>query len=190
VIEREGRYQIAGLVGHAHEVGKEVLGYPVLGTDEDIDRLAKIARNVLVTVGQIKSPDIRIALFERLANGGWNMPVIISPYAYLASCATIEEGTVVMHGAIINAGTRIGRNCIINSRVLVEHDCDVGDHCHIATAAVLNGGVTVGEASFIGSGTVVKQGLVIGQKCVIGMGQTVLQNHANGSRVPAWDSDK
>ena len=32
-----------------------------------------------------------------------------------------------------------GGNCIINNKVLIEHDSSIGDHCHIATAAIING---------------------------------------------------
>ena len=189
VIESEGRYRIVGLVGQAHEVGKVVLGYPVLGSDKDIDRLGQLTRQALVTVGQIKSPDSRINLFERLTASGWSLPAIISPFAHVSSHATIGAGTVVMHGAIVNAGARVGRNCIINSQALIEHDCNLGDHCHIATGAILNGEVSVGNASFIGSGTFVRQSTIIGNRCVIGMGQMVFKNCANESRVPAWVSE-
>ena len=101
VIEREGRFRLAGLVGQAHEVGMEVLGYPIIGSDEDIDRLGELARHALVTVGHIKSPDVRIDLYEKLIASGWTLPVIISPFAHVSSHATIEAGTVVMHGAIV-----------------------------------------------------------------------------------------
>lgn len=188
VIERESRFRIVGLVGQVHEVDKEVLGYPVLGSDEDIDRLGQLARHALVTVGQIKSPDLRKGLFEMLTAGGWSLPTIISPFAHVSANATIGAGTVVMHGAIVNAGARIGHNCIVNSRALIEHDCNVGDHCHIATGAILNGEVSVGNASFIGSGTVVRQRTIIGYNCVIGMGQMVFKNCADESQVPAWES--
>ena len=36
---------------------------------------------------------------------------------------------------------KIGINCIINTKALVEHDAIIGDHCHIATSAIINGGV-------------------------------------------------
>lgn len=185
VIECEGKFRIAGLVGQIHEVGKKVLGYQVLGSDEDLDRLREFAGHALVAVGQIKSPDVRMGLFNRLITSGWSLPVIVSPCAHVSSHATIGEGTVVMHGAIINVGARVGRNCIVNSQVLIEHNCNVGDHCHIATGAILNGEVSVGSASFVGSGAVVRQETAVGQRCVIGMGQTVLKHCADGSRIPA-----
>lgn len=186
VIESEGRFRIAGLVGMVHEIGEEVLGYPVLGSDGELDRLRSLARHAVVTVGQIKSPDVRMNLHDRLTAGGWILPSIYSPFALVSSHATVGAGTMVMHGAIINAGARIGCNCIINSRALIEHDCEIGDHCHIATGAILNGNVSVGGASFIGSGSVVRQDVRIGRRCVIGMGQTVMKHYADESRIPVW----
>ena len=52
-------------------------------------------------------------------------------------------------------------NCIINSKALIEHDCNVLSHCHISTSAVLNGDVIVGEGTFFGSNAVSKQGVNI-----------------------------
>jgi UDP-3-O-[3-hydroxymyristoyl] glucosamine N-acyltransferase len=78
-----------------------------------------------------------------------------------------------MHGAIINAGVKVGDNCIINSCVLLEHDVVVEDHCHISTGAILNGGVHVGTGSFIGSASVVKESVLIGKNCIVGIGLTV-----------------
>ena len=63
-----------------------------------------------------------------------------------------------MHGAVVNAGAVVGRNCIINSQSLMEHDATIGDHCHVATAAVVNGGVRIGAGTFIGSKACIRQG--------------------------------
>ena len=40
---------------------------------------------------------------------------------------SIGEGTTVMANAVINAGTKIGKHCIINSSAVVEHDNQKGD---------------------------------------------------------------
>ncbi len=55
VIEQEGKFQIAGLVGLPQEVGSNTFGYPVLGTDSDLPNLRKEIQYALVTVGQIKT---------------------------------------------------------------------------------------------------------------------------------------
>ena len=184
VIEQEGRYTVGGLVGLPQEVGSHVLGYPVLGTDGDLPDLLPRFPHVMITVGQIKSPEARMKLHALLEARGCSLPAIISPRAYVSAHAHVGAGSIVVHGAIVNAGARIGRNCIINSRALVEHDAVVGDHCHIATAAVINGDVSIGAGSFIGSNACVRQGIRMAERCVVGMGQLVLSDCKAGSRLP------
>ena len=184
VIEQEGRYAVGGLVGLPQELGSRVLGYPVLGADGDLPDLLPKFRHLLIGVGQIKSPDVRMKLFAQLEFGRCSLPVIISPRAYVSPHAQVGAGTIVMHGAIVNAGASIGRNCIINSQALVEHDTVIGDHCHIATAAVINGHVSIGAGSFIGSNACVRQGIRVAERSVVGMGQLVLSDCMAGSRLP------
>jgi sugar O-acyltransferase (sialic acid O-acetyltransferase NeuD family) len=184
VIEQQGRFAVAGLVGQPHEVGGRVLGYPVLGTDADLPALLREYRAALVAVGQIKTPEPRIRLFHLLEEHGCTGPVIISPRAYVSAHARVGAGSIVMHGAVINAAAVIGRNCIVNSQALVEHDAVVEDHCHIATSSAVNSGVRIGAGSFIGSGSSVRQCVSIGERCVIGMGQRVLADCAAGTRLP------
>lgn len=185
VIEAHGQFEIAGLVGQPHEVGGTVLGYAVLGHDENLPELVTQYRRALVTVGQIETATPRALIFERLVRLGCECPAIISPRGYVSRHATIGAGTIVMHGAVVNAAARVGRNVIINSHALVEHDAEVGDHCHVSTGALVNGGVRVGDRTFVGSGTSVRQGIVIGSDCVIGMGQRIIADCPSGSRVPA-----
>ena len=64
------------------------------------------------------------------------MPVIISPFSHVSKHTTIDEGTIIMHRVVVNAGAMVGRNCILNTGSLIEHDTEIGDHTHISTAAV------------------------------------------------------
>ncbi len=185
VIEQDSRFSIIGLIGLPAEQGSQRLGYNVIGTDTDLAALLATAAHALVTIGQIKSPALRIAMFERLQQLGFALPTIVSPHAYVSPHARLGVGTVVMHGAVVNAGAVVGDNCIINTRALVEHGASIGSHCHVATGALVNGDAAVGAGSFIGSGTVVREGIRIGKQCLIGMGQLVRADCADGSRVPA-----
>jgi sugar O-acyltransferase (sialic acid O-acetyltransferase NeuD family) len=157
VIEQEGRFAIAGIVDLPERNQHHVLDYPVIGSDSDSGGLIKTFSNVLITLGQIKSPDRRMELFNGLMRMGARFPVIQSPLAYVSSHASIAEGSIIMHYAVINAGARVGMNCIINTKALVEHDAVIENHCHISTGAIVNGGVTIGSGSFFGSGAVSKE---------------------------------
>jgi len=181
VIETQGQYAVAGIVDFNETDVAACLGYPWLGRDDDLPKLLKKYPSVLVTVGQVKSPDIRMALFERLQALGADFPIIVSPLAHVSRHAVVSPGTIIMHGAIINASAKIGANCIINSQALVEHDSVVAAHCHISTGARLNGDVHVETGSFIGSGAVVHHGVRIASRCVVGAGAIVVKNLTEGT---------
>lgn len=185
VIEHEGRFAVAGLVGRREEVGTRVLGYTVLGSDEDLPALLCDYKHALVTLGHIKTSEGRIRLFNAIEKNNGTLPVVVSPRAHVSRHATLGAGSIVMHGAIVNAGATIGRNCILNSLALVEHDAVVGDHCHVSTAAVINGGASIGAGTFIGSNSCVRDNIRIGDNCVIGMGQLVVADCAVGAWLPA-----
>ncbi|MBN2703863.1 MAG: NeuD/PglB/VioB family sugar acetyltransferase [Pontiellaceae bacterium] len=161
VIEQEGRFEIAGVIDRPDFGDTAVMGYPLLGTDDDLLDLRKHYRYALVTVGQIKTPEVRMRLFNALQSLGFEMPVIFSPRAYISDHAEVEAGTIVMHDALVNAGAWVGENCIINSKALIEHDAKIGPHCHISTGAIINGGVNIGTGTFFGSNAVSVHGVSI-----------------------------
>ncbi len=176
VIESESKFEIAGIVDIKEKVGQKVLKYPIIATDNDHIPLLKEYRNFLIAVGQIKSPEKRIRLFEKLLALGGNFPTIISPYAYVSSKASIDIGTIVMPGAIINAGVNIGKNCIINTSAIVEHESIIDDHCHISTGSIINGQSKIGRGSFIGSNATIMQNIQIVSNSIIALGAVVTQN--------------
>jgi len=157
VIEQEGRFTIAGIVDVPEKKEHKVSGYTIIGSDSDLLEMIKSYPNVLITLGQIKSPGRRMELFHELMNMGALFHMIKSPTAYVSRYARVAEGTIIMHQSLINAGATVGRNCIINTKALIEHDAHIGDHCHISTGAIVNGGVTIGSGSFLGSGAIAPQ---------------------------------
>jgi sugar O-acyltransferase (sialic acid O-acetyltransferase NeuD family) len=182
VIEQHDQYQIAGLVGMPEEIHARLFGYSVIATGDDLLQLTKEYQYAFVAIGQIQSPDNRIRLYRQASELGFQLPVIIAPTAHVSRHVTLGTGTIVMHGAIVNAGARVGINCIINTRSLLEHDATVEDHCHISTGAILNGDVSIGAGSFVGSGCVIKEGVSLGKNCVVGMALSVRHNLADSTK--------
>ena len=176
VIEQAGAFQIAGIVDVTEKLHQKILGYEVIATDDDLPQLVNEYENFLITLGQIKSPDKRIRIFQTLKESGAKLPVIISPLAYVSKHTETGDGTIIMHHALINAGAKIGSNCIINNKAMVEHDAIIGNHCHIATGAIINGGVKVRSGTFFGSNAVCKEYIEIGENAVIGCGAKITKN--------------
>lgn len=170
VIESGGQYKVACIIQPAGDSFAPVLGYPVQGDDNALPDLLGRTPSALVTVGQMKDAALRRRLFDKLIILGAEIPVVVSPHAKVSRHAQLGRGTVILHGALVNAAALVGENCIINSMALVEHDARIGPHCHISTGARLNGGVDIGAGCFIGSGAVIHQGVTIGAGSVIGAG--------------------
>jgi len=173
VIEEEGRFEIAGIIDQYQAVGSRVLDYEVIGTDNDLKKIASIAKYALITVGQVKSADLKISLFNMVKQHGFLVPVVVSPRAYVSKHSQVGEGTVIMHDSLVNANAKIGRNCIINSKALIEHDSIIGDHCHVSTGAIINGGVKVGDNCFIGSNAVTREAIKIADGSFVKAGDLV-----------------
>ena len=64
VIELSGRFKLAGLIEKENVNNQKNLGYPIIGTDNDLKDLRQKYDYALITVGQIKSPALRINLFN------------------------------------------------------------------------------------------------------------------------------
>lgn len=176
VVEQTGLYQIIGILDLPEKLGQKVLNYSVIGTENELERFLPECSDFLITVGQIKSSELRKIIFHKVINAGGNLPVIISPFAFVSSNARIEEGSVVMHQVLVNSGAIVGKGCILNTKSLIEHEAEIGNFCHISTAAVINGQAKVGDFCFIGSNTVVSNNISITANAVIAAGSQVLKS--------------
>lgn len=165
-------YKILGILDKPEEMGKHILDYEVIGTDADMTRYANKAA-FIVTVGQIKTPDLRIKLHHMLVEAGCRIATIIAPTAHVSRYAYVGEGTIVMHHAVVNANAHIGMGCIINTFANIEHDVIIGDYCHISTGAMVNGGCKIARRCFIGSQSVLANGISIGDDIIVGAGSFV-----------------
>lgn len=168
-------YNIIGILDIPENIGKSVLDYKVIGTDDDILQFADKAE-FIITVGFIKSPAIRMRIFDKVKEAGGKLATIIASTAHVSRYASLGEGTVVMHQAVVNAGARIGENCIINTFCNIEHDALIGDQCHISTGAMINGDCKVGKLCFIGSQSVLANGISICDDVIVGAGSLVRKN--------------
>jgi len=175
VIESSNIFKIAGIVEQSGKNKTEtILGYPVIGSDNDLKTLKAKYEYALITIGQMGPSQPRQRIFKYLKKQGYILPVIVSPLAHVSKHATIEQGTIVMHQVVVNAGVVIGENCILNTRCLIEHDATIGDHTHISTAAVINGSAMIGSGSFVGSNAIVVQGVNLPKRYFFKAGSLIL----------------
>lgn len=161
VIELEGKFKIKGIFDMQENVGKNVLGYPIVASDTEIGKFVSENSYFLITIGQIKTSETRVKFYNQIKKLNAKLATVFSPRAHVSKHARIGEGTIVLHDVLVNSNVEVGDNCILNTKCLLEHDVKVGNHCHISTASVVNGGCIVEANCFVGSNAVLRQGLTV-----------------------------
>lgn len=168
VIELTNKFNIIGIIDKEEFIGKKILNYKVIGTDKDILRLSEKTDYFFITIGHIKTPKPRETIFEYLDKNKLEMPVIISPLAYVSKNSVIHKGSIIHHFAMVNSGAVIKENCIINSYALLEHDCLINKNSHISTRVTINGEAKIGSNTYVGSSSTINLRVNIGNNCTIG----------------------
>lgn len=168
-------FEIAGILDLPEQKGNRILGYEVLGDDDDISKYVDKC-DFVVTLGFIKDPALRIRLHERIEKIGGHLATVIASTAHVSRYAETGEGTVILHGACVNAGAKIGKGCIINTMANIEHDAVIGDYCHISTGVMVNGDCTVGKKTFLGSQSVMVNATSIPADSIFAAGSLIRKN--------------
>lgn len=164
--------------------GTRILGCEVVGNDEMLSELYKKGfRNAVITIGSIKSTDIRRNVFLKAEEVGFNFPKIIDPSAVVSGLASIGAGVYIGKNAVVNVDAVIGNMAIINTGAIIEHDCRIGEFAHIAVGAAICGGAEIESDVLIGANAVVIQGVKIGRNSIIGAGSVVLGDVPKNSTV-------
>lgn len=164
--------------------GTRILGCEVVGNDEMLSELFERGfRDAVITIGSIKSTDIRRDAFLKAEAVGFNFPRIIDPSAVVSGSASIGAGVYIGKNAVVNVDTVIDDMAIINTGAIVEHDCRIGKFTHVAVGAVICGGAEIEEDILIGANAVVLQGVRIGRNSIIGAGGIVLGDVPENSKI-------
>ena len=166
VVENAG-YNIMGILDKPEEVGKKLLRYEVIGTDDDIPSFVGKAEFV-ITVGHIKNSLIRQKIYDRIKMANGTIATIVAKDAYVSPYAKIGEGCLIMHKAMVGAEVELGVCTIINTLCNISHEAKIGSFCHISTCASVNGACVIPNDTFIGSQSVINQGIKLSiDGCVI-----------------------
>jgi UDP-perosamine 4-acetyltransferase len=179
-----GRFEVVALADDdASRAGSEILGFPVVAADE-VERLrAEGIAHAFAGVGGVGSSAARRQVFERLLAAGFELPPIVHASAVVSPWAGLGRGAQVLAGAIVNAGTVVEDDVILNTGAIVDHDCRIGAHAHVGPGARLAGLVTVGEEAHVGIGAVAIERIEIGAGALVAAGAVIVRDVPAGARV-------
>jgi len=173
----DSNLQLLGYLDDAPDlVGRTVLNLPVLGA---LDRLPMIEHDsIIVAVGANQT---RARLFSLLREKGERFANAVHPTATIATEVYLGSGVMICAGVVVNTGSEIGDNVILNTQASVDHHNRIASHAHIAPGVHLGGSVTVGVGGMVGIGASVIPGCTVGSWAVVGAGAAVIHDIPPGA---------
>ena len=196
---------VLGAGGHARVLVEALarLGIEVLGlTDADPARAGSALGSLLVLgddavvlrhtphdvrlvngLGSAGSTAQRTRIFEHFRGLGYFFETVAHPSSIVAYDVILGHGAQLMAGCVVQPGSRIGDNAIINTNASVDHDCNIGAHVHVSPGATISGGVRIDVGVHVGAGATIIQGVNIGARSIVGAGAVVLDDIPSGVTV-------
>jgi sugar O-acyltransferase (sialic acid O-acetyltransferase NeuD family) len=146
-------------------------GVRALGTLDDLPNI-----DATHFIGAVGYPRGRISAVKRALAMGKTPATVIHPRAWVPGDVGVGAGTVVLAGACVSPGARLGEHVYISHGALVGHDAQVEDFVSVLPGAAVNGDTRLGEGCTIGSNATVIEGLAIGAGAIIGAGAVVTKD--------------
>lgn len=169
-------YEEIGVVDKAIHANKILDSY-LVGTDDALPVLFEQGyTDAFVSAGSIGNPALRKKLFSKILEIGFDIPNIIDPTAYVSTQCHLGKGIFFGKRVVVNTSVEIDNAAIVNTGVIIEHDCKIGSFVHLAPGATICGDVSIGCDSHIGANATVIQGLEVGSNVLIGAGSVVTKS--------------
>jgi sugar O-acyltransferase (sialic acid O-acetyltransferase NeuD family) len=180
IILKNKNYTIKGFIDSYKPINTEIYGYKIIATLDGLSELL-LAQNIHSIVIGIGDNFLRKEAYQNIKKISPEIEFIsvIHPNAILAHDTLIPEGTIIMAGAIINADSKIGKFCILNTKSSLGHDSIMSDFSSLASGATIGGNVQIGFCSAICIQGTIIQNISIGDYTVIGAGSLVLEDVGN-----------
>lgn len=182
-IFRELGCELVALVDDTPNLSSPIPGVPLLrGWVETEPWLKNQEKTTLGFVVAIGNPfgHARCRIHDLLVGAGLAPISLVHPTAKLCASALIGDGLQAMPDVIVHNEAVIGRQCLLNTRSLIEHDCVLEEGVEIGPGATLAGRVHVGANTWICTGVSVRPRVRIGRNTIIGAGAVVVSNIPDG----------
>jgi sugar O-acyltransferase (sialic acid O-acetyltransferase NeuD family) len=177
IIERQGKYNIVGIIDSIHDIGDIVYGYPVIGRQEDL-ALLQILHNFRDGVISVGDNSIRHKIYSEIVKISPQFRFVnaIHPSVIIGNHVYIGEGVVAMAGVIFNPGAFIGAFTFFATGAQIEHDCTIEVFASVSAGSVLGGHVKIGAFSAVTLGVIIFDRVTIGRNTVVGSGSLVTKD--------------
>jgi sugar O-acyltransferase (sialic acid O-acetyltransferase NeuD family) len=177
IIEKEGKYNIVGIIDSIHDVDSDRFGYKIIGRQENISQIIKEydVEGGVISIGDNWS---RYYVYNQIKELAPDLEFVnaIHPSTVIGNNVTLGKGIVAMAGCIFNPKSFIGNFTFFATGAQVEHDNYIDDFSSISAGSITGGYVKLGKYSAVTLGVTIMDRVEIGENTVIGSGSLVTKS--------------
>jgi len=177
IIEKEGKYNIVGIIDSIHDVNSDRFGYKIIGRQENISQIIKEydVEGGVISIGDNWS---RYYVYNQIKKLAPDLEFVnaIHPSIVIGNNVTLGKGIVAMAGCIFNPKSFIGNFTFFATGAQVEHDNYIDDFSSISAGSITGGYVKLGKYSAVTLGVTIMDRVEIGENTVIGSGSLVTKS--------------
>ena len=175
-INRNGKvFDLIGFIkGPDNKPATDVMGYPVLGTDERISALlaehdCRFFCNINYSPVQIK------AAHAVLDKHGCKTVSLIHPDIDMNHVAH-GDNVMLCDGTLVGPGVIIGNHLTCRTGSIISHNVTIGNNVYISPGVTACGDATLKDGCDIGAGATILPWVTIGRHTIIGAGAVVTED--------------
>ena len=180
-IEREGRYEVAGILDSYKKPGIRVAGYKILGPIEELDVFhnAFNTNKGIIAIGD-NYTRYRVSKLIKQLIPEFEFVSAVHPSAVIGSRVQIGSGSILSAGVVVNNDCIIGDHCYLALNSGLSHDSSMGKFASLGPGAITGGNVKIGECTAICLGAKILNERTVGSNTVVGSGSLVYHDVGNG----------
>jgi len=177
IFEKEGKYNIIGIIDSKADIGSKVFGYTVIGRQEDIIGLCKKYK---IYCGFIAIGDnyarkfVRDVILSLIPN--FNFLNAIHPTVSIGRNTKLGVGIAVMSMGVVSSDCVVEDFCILNSGAILGHNSYMSEYSHLSANSIAGAKTEIGKFSAINLGVTIIDRTSIGENTVVGAGAVVLKD--------------
>lgn len=163
------------------KIGKEVMGYPILGNDDLLlDKYSKCAvvNNVIATTGYHEKVHQNLTEKYKICD----FPNLVHPTSR-SKYIEIGIGNIVYENINFGAKTVIGNFNIMYPNSSIGHETSIGNYNLLALNVNIGARSVIGDRNLFANASVVSLGLKLGNDNQIGVGSVLINDIADNNFV-------
>lgn len=163
--------------------GKSLMGVPVLGGQNDIEKLFAQGLFDAALVSVSTSISFRQRMHEKLRQLQIPVANIIDTASRVQRNAVLGVGNVILAYCHVGSCATLGDGNFLSPYVDIEHHCALGSFCTFGPGVMMSSLVSVGDGVKFGTGIFIEPKISIGSNSIIGSGAVLVGNVPNDSIV-------